>query len=132
MALIQGNNDQSFFIDNYAVINHLRSLTDLTPSEKLTALILLSHRNAKTLQCNPSLNKLKKETCLVRQTVIKAIRNLVKKGLIGKQQVVIKDKQYTSSHYYFLFDLSDAELMVEESRPFQESDEYQYFERWRL
>ncbi len=132
MALTQGNNPQSFFIDNFAVINHLRSLTDITPSEKLTALILLSHRNAKTLQCNPSIRKLVKETCATKRTVVKNLNALIKKGVIGKQQRLIAENYYTASHYYFLFDLSDAEIMLEESRPFQESTEADIFSEWRF
>ena len=92
------------YISNIELINHIRDdLTQLTPTEKLAALMLASRRNAYSLQCNPSHNRIAKDMGASLRTSINTINNLVKKKIISR----LKDR-FRSNHYLFYWDLKVA------------------------
>lgn len=82
---------------------------DLTPTEKLVAVVLLSFRNAETGKCNPPIfsdSPEKKTICsrsgFTRQCVMKAMASLEKKGVIActKQIARPSDIRFTVNDDY--------------------------------
>ena len=55
---------------------------DLKASERLVALILLQHADAKTMRCWPSIDTIAARAKMKRQTVCNAIKTLRKLGLV--------------------------------------------------
>jgi DNA-binding Lrp family transcriptional regulator len=62
---------------SWAVIQNIPAL------QKLVLLMLANHSNGHTGQCNPSINKLAEECGMSRDTVIRSISGMEKKGLIS-------------------------------------------------
>jgi len=91
-------------LSNFALINSIRDDNRLTPSAKLVALILASHRNNARLTCNPSYTTLEKETGYSRPTIAKALKEL-------RQKRVIKTMAHWrgTNQYFFSFDKEDIE-----------------------
>ena len=78
------------------------TLPDLSPSETRVYITLVTHRNAKTHQCNPSNALLETETRYGHRTVQEALRRLESKGLIRRfyQEKTRKNgMRYTVRHF---------------------------------
>ena len=119
----------SEYISNLALVNHIRDdLKQLSQSEKLAAVMLASRRNAYTLQCNPSFNRIALDMGVSRRTSITAINGLIKKCIL----VRFKDK-YRSNHYLFYWDLKEAIELYEENADFAFTEEEMLRHlKWRL
>jgi len=101
-------------LDNIALLRHLGSeKLNLTSTEKLVAIILMTHRNNISMMCCPGLTLLSRETKFTRRTVQKAIKSLIKKKEIIKLQIK-NDKVYLKSQYYFLYDIDMAKTIYED------------------
>lgn len=100
-------------LDNIALFKHFCSKnTNLTSTEKLIAIILLSHRNNISMMCCPGLSLLVKETKLNRRTIQRSIMSLIKKKELSKLKI-ISGKLYIKSQYYFLYDIDTAKEIYE-------------------
>ena len=95
-------------LNNIKLFKYLCSkTTGLTSTEKLVAIILMSHRNNVSMMCCPGLTLLEQETGLNRRTIQRAIQSLViKKELIRLR--IKKAKKFFKNQYYFFFDISVA------------------------
>ena len=129
MALIQGNNPQSFFIDFFSLRDYLHDNPDLSSTELLVALTIAKHRNSKTLQCNPSITRIAKQSKFTRRTVISTIQKLIKRGIIACEKTRTSNN-FLSSHYFFMFDIEDAKTISETCLQFQEGTEAEVFDTW--
>ena len=104
------NDDQ---LDNISLFKHFcHKTTDLTSTEKLVAVILMSHRNNISMMCCPGLTLIAKETGFNRRTIQKAILSLIEKKEIVKLRIT-NEKIYLRSQYYFLYDISAAMSIYE-------------------
>ena len=96
-------------LDNLALLNHLRSKEiDLTSTEKLVAIILMTHRNNISMMCCPGLTLLEQETKLNRRTVQRAIKSLIEKKELVRLRIR-NGALFTKSQYYFLYDKKAAQ-----------------------
>ena len=95
--------DETKSVSNYALLNHIKKDTFVTAEEKLVLLILALHRNDKTLQCNPGIALLAKETQKSERSVFRILKNLADKKVIYPA----KDFDH-SRHYFFAFDFKKA------------------------
>jgi len=86
------------FEDYHAVWN----IPGLTSSEKLVLLNLIDHRNDTDGQCNPSYNRIARETGLHRSFVIEAVGKFTKFGLL-KVSGRTKDDGSQSSNQFGIF-----------------------------
>ena len=59
---------------------------EITPSEKLVALCILSHRNSQTGLCNPSFSRLSRLCGYSRPTIARTISHLKEYGLIESKR----------------------------------------------
>ena len=95
-------------LDNIALLKHLISKeTELTSTEKLIAITLMSHRNNISMMCCPGLTLLAEETKFNRSTVQRTIQALIKKKEIVKLKIT-NGKRYLKSQYYFLYAINMA------------------------
>ena len=98
-------------ISNLNLINHIRDdLKNLSGMEKLAAIILVSRRNAYTLQCNPSHKRIAEDMGVSRRTSINVIKSLVNKGIISKFT-----DTYKSNHYLFYWDIHQSLKLSQEN-----------------
>lgn len=88
------------------------SCKQIKPLDRLLALTLLSFRGAKSLRCNPSQSTLAKLTGTSRFTVWKSIQRLEDQGII----IPIQNGTSRSLHYFFTYDLTDANRVKYERR----------------
>ncbi len=98
-------------LDNLALLNHLRSKEiDLTSTEKLVAIILMTHRNNISMMCCPGLTLLEQETKLNRRTVQRAIKSLIEKKELVRLRIR-NGTLFIKSQYYFLYDMKHAKII---------------------
>lgn len=71
---------------NYDYSRAILARPDLTATETLVALVMLSHRNSRTGLCYPSQATIAREAKLSRRAVNAAIRGLRDKGIVSGQQ----------------------------------------------
>jgi len=100
-------------LDNISLFKHFCSKSiNLTATEKLVAMVLLSHRNNISMVCCPGLTLLAEETGFTRRCV-----QMTTKSLIIKKEIVrlpIKNGNlYLKSQYYFLYDIDKAKEIYE-------------------
>lgn len=90
-------------LSNFKLLNHIKKDVFVTPEEKLVLLILALHRNDKTLQCNPGIALLAKESRKSERSVFRILRQLIDK------KILYPAKDYDHSrHYFFAFDFKEA------------------------
>lgn len=94
--------------DNFKLQQHLRDQRlDLTPTEKLVALILSTYRNKENGQCFPSQQKIALQCGLSRQHVNQTIKALKEKRVISAHKArFVGVRKKTVINYVFIFDKS--------------------------
>ncbi len=85
----------------------VRDAVGLSTTEKAVAFVLVSHRNAKTGQCNLSIEVIAAKACVNARTVKRATASLVERGLISvvwrKNQMQLQaSNQYNFHHKKWL------------------------------
>lgn len=95
-------------LDNIKLFKYiLQENRNLSPTEKLVAATLMSHRNNVSMMCCPGLTLLVQETGFSRYGIQKIIQSLIKKKAIVRLRIT-SGKQYLKSQYYFLYDIATA------------------------
>jgi len=90
-------------LDNFKLLNYIRDLCSISKQQKLSLLILVTHRNSITGICNPAQALLKKEMSYKNTDKIsKLIKKLKELGLIMIHK--LKSKNY----YFFDYDYDDS------------------------
>lgn len=72
---------------------------ELDPQEKLLFVVLASHYNHSTGQCNPSIARLVKVSGLSHRTVVRRLESLERKGFIGRERRTDETGRRTSNGY---------------------------------
>lgn len=82
---------------------------DLTPTEKLTLIILADRHNVDSNECWPSKARIAKDTGLSETAVKKAINSLIDKGLITKEERAHPNGKSATNIYRFIFPKEQGE-----------------------
>lgn len=95
-------------LDDIALFKHFcHRTTSLSSTERLVAIILMSHRNNISMMCCPGFMLLSKEASLSKSTICRAIKQLIIKKELVKLPIY-SDKIYIKNQYYFLYDIEHA------------------------
>lgn len=104
-ANYQEGNSQRFVRGEFVLVPSIKHLSGIPCTAQVVYMWLAYHSDYSTGECYPSYSTLEVETGLSKRTVIRAVKTLVKKGLIKRIKRKKKNSKENTSNRYILLNL---------------------------
>lgn len=112
MSLRDGRVKDWFYLENALVERE-----DINYQEKLIYMVIAKHVNEQTQQAFPSYNTIAKKAGISRSTTIRAVNELIKKGLLRKEIRKKKNQLENDSNLYTLLSAKTSNASYESVHP---------------
>lgn len=107
----QEGNSQRFIRGEFVLVPSIKHLSGIPCSAQVVYMWLAYHSDYSTGECYPSYSTLEVETGLSKPTLIRAVKTLIKKGLIKRIKRKKKNSKENTSNRYILLNLGSKEIL---------------------